>query len=87
MVNESLGMPDPTWRDLGDWSGCEPNPFAGELQLGQAVRVNYRDPAAFADQPIRRIDRFRVVDGMRQAEVRWEGGEVRTVPCWALIKA
>ena len=86
MVNEGLGMPDPRWRDHREWGGCEHNPYAGELQVGQAVRINYRDRAAFSRQPIARIQRFHVVDGEIHADLRWDGGETRTVPRWALIK-
>jgi len=87
MVDDNYGMPDPIWRKSGEWSGCEPNPYAEELVVGQAVRVNYRNRVTFAGQPIGHIDEFRVINGMVHAYVRWGNGLPRAVPRWALVKA
>lgn len=87
MVDDNYGMPDPIWREYREWSGCEPNPYAEELEVGQAVRVNYRDRIKFASQSIGHIDRFSVINGMVHAYVWWGDELPYAVPLWALVKA
>jgi hypothetical protein len=87
MVDDNYGMPDQTWRDHGEWSRCDANPYAEELVIGQAVRVNFRDPQEFAAQPIGYIRQFAVIKGMGYGYVQWGEEPARPVPQWALVKA
>jgi hypothetical protein len=87
MVDENYGIPDPTWRHHGEWSDCEANPFASDLQIGQAVRINYRDQRKFRSQPIGYIRQFAVMKRIGYAYVEWGHQPPRPVPRWALVKA